>query len=145
MVSTSFASEIAASSPSSVKVLTPMSAPPFSASSLVQRVQIGKLAHAGITGGEPEIHYGDGVAGEQIVTFHRVPIQILAFKGREFLHTAVIKRRGRVAACGHAHGVICRLLCRLGVLFLNQGQLVFDVANLLRFSLKPGSYSSAVN
>ena len=34
MASTSFASEIAASSPSSVKVLTPMSAPPFSASSL---------------------------------------------------------------------------------------------------------------
>ena len=34
MASTSFASEIAVSSPSSVNVLTPMSAPPFSASSL---------------------------------------------------------------------------------------------------------------
>ena len=34
MASTSFASEIAASSPSSVKVLTPMREPPFSASSL---------------------------------------------------------------------------------------------------------------
>ena len=34
MASTSFASEIAVSSPSSVKVLTPMREPPFSASSL---------------------------------------------------------------------------------------------------------------
>ena len=31
---------------------------------LVQRVQLGKLAYAGIAGGEPEIHDGDGVGGK---------------------------------------------------------------------------------
>ena len=56
---------------------------------LVQRIQLGKLAHAGIAGGEPEIHHGDGVAGEQLVALHRVAVQIFPLKGGEFLHTAL--------------------------------------------------------
>ena len=69
-----------------------------------------------------------------------IAIQVLALKGGEFLHaavigflhTAVIGRRGRVVACGHAHSAIRRFLCRFGVLFLNHGQLGFNVADLLR-------------
>ena len=56
----------------------------------VQCVQLSKLAHAGVAGGEPEIHHGDGVGREQLVTFHRISIQVLALKGGEFLHAAVI-------------------------------------------------------
>ena len=102
---------------------------------LVQRVQFGKLTHAGIAGGEPEIHYGDGVAGEQLVAFHRVSVQILALKGRELLHAAIVRRRGHIVARRHAHVAVQGLLCRCGILFLNHGQLIFDVANLLRLSL----------
>ena len=83
-----------------------------------------------IAGGEPEIHHGDGVAGEQLVAFHRVAIQVLALKGGELLHTAVVGRVARVAARGHTHIAVHGLLHNLGVLFLQRGQLVFDIADL---------------
>ena len=55
----------------------------------VQRVQFGKLTHAGIAGGEPEIHHGDSVAGEQLVALHRISIQVFALKCGELLHAAL--------------------------------------------------------
>ena len=104
---------------------------------LVQRIQLGKLAYAGIAGGEPEIHHGDGVGGEQLVALHRVAIQVLALKGGELLHTAVVGRVARVAACGYAHIAVHGLLHDLRVLFLQRGQLVFDIADLRGGLLQP--------
>ena len=104
---------------------------------LVQRVQFGKLTHAGIAGGKPEIHHGDGIAGEQIVALHRIPIQILALKSRKLLHAAVIRRRGHIAARGHAHSAVHGLLHDLGVFVLQFGQPVFDIADLRGRLLQP--------
>ena len=67
---------------------------------LVQCVQFGKLTHTGIAGGEPEIHYGDGIAGEQRIALDLIPVQILSLKGGELLQAAIIGRRHHVVAAG---------------------------------------------
>ena len=51
-------------------------------------------------GGEPEIHHGDGFAGEQIAALYRIPVQILALKGRELRQAAVIRLAARAATIG---------------------------------------------
>ena len=38
---------------------------------------LGKLPYAGVAGGKPKIHNGDGVFGEQLAALHRVTVQIL--------------------------------------------------------------------
>ena len=55
----------------------------------MQRVQIAQLTHAGLAGGEPEIHHGEGVAAEQLVTADIVAVQILAGEGGELGGIAV--------------------------------------------------------
>ncbi|CAN4019464.1 Glutathione import ATP-binding protein GsiA, partial [Dysosmobacter welbionis] len=104
---------------------------------LIQRVQLGKLSHAGIAGGEPEIHYGDGVAGEQLVALHRVAIQVFTLKGGELLHTAVVGRGARVAARGHTHIAVHGFLHDLGILLFQLGQLVFNITDLRGRLLQP--------
>jgi len=84
---------------------------------LVQRVQLAKLTHAGAAGGKPEIHHGDGVGGEQLVAFDLVAVQILALKGGEFLHIAV---------------GVGLLIQNFGMLLFQLGQLILDLADLLR-------------
>ena len=72
------------------------------------------------------------------------PSRSLPTKAGEFLHAAVIAAvvgehagvAGDVHAAvrGHAHGAVKGFLCRLGVLFLDHGQLAFNVADLFRLA-----------
>ena len=85
---------------------------------LVQRVQLGKLSHAGIASGEPEIHDSDGVAGEQFVALYHVPIQVFALKGGKLLHTAVIGCRHHIAVHCVVHNLRVRFLQRLSLIHI---------------------------
>ena len=120
-----------------------MREPPFG-KLLAQRFQFAQLTHARAAGGEPEVDNRNGAAGKKLVARHIVPVQILAHKGGEFLHAAVIAAvigehagvAGDVHAAvrGHAHGAVKGFLRRLGVLFLDHGELAFNVADLFRLA-----------
>lgn len=52
------------------------------------------------------------------------------------MHAAVIGRHSLVATRRHTHIAVQGFLRNLGVFFFKHGQLIFDVANLFRFSLE---------
>ena len=97
---------------------------------LIQRVQLGKLSHAGIAGGEPEVHHGDGVLGEQVIALDGVAVEVLALEGGELLRlVAIAGCRGAVGR--EAVTVALGLGSRIGELGLNGGQGALDLPDLL--------------
>ena len=97
---------------------------------LMQGLQLGQLAHAGIAGGEPEIHHGDGVLGEQVIALDGAAVEVLALEGRELLHLVAVAG-GRGAVGRDAVTVARGLGSRLGELGLNGGQGALDLPDLL--------------
>ncbi len=105
-----------------------MSAPPFFASSLFSASSSASSSHAGIAGGEPEIHYGDGIVGKQLVLLFTVSIQILAVKCGNFFRLSF--SMGLPCRCRNAHIAVRWILHDLGVLLFQLGQLVLRFPDL---------------
>ena len=96
----------------------------------MQGLQLGQLAHAGIAGGEPEIHHGDGVLGEQVIALDGAAVEVLALEGGELLRLVAVAG-GRGAVGRDAVTVARGLGSRLGELGLNGGQGALDLPDLL--------------
>jgi len=96
----------------------------------MQGLQLGQLAHAGIAGGEPEIHHGDGILGEQVIALDGVAVEVLALEGGELLRLVAVAG-GRGAVGRDAVTVARGLGSRLGELGLNGGQGALDLPDLL--------------
>ena len=96
----------------------------------VQRIQLPKLAYAGTAGGKPEIHHGYCIPGKQLVTLDRVSIQILAFKGRKLLYTAILRGACLGTVPRDTRFTVHGLLHDLRIFLLQLRQLVFYLADL---------------
>ena len=124
--STSFASEIAASSPSSVKVLTPMSAPPFSASSLFSASRSESSPTQGLQVVNQKFTTVTALAENSSSLFTGFPSRSLPSKAGNFCILPSSGGVGHVAACGHAHIAVCRILCMIsGYFSSNSGSACF--------------------
>ena len=133
MASTSFASEIAASSPSSVKVLTPMSAPPFSASSLFSASSSASSPTQGLQVVNQKFTTVTALPENSSSLFTVLPSRSLPSKAGNFCMLPSSGGDGHVAARGHAHIAVHGLLCMIsGYFFFQLGQLVFNIADLRR-------------
>ena len=96
----------------------------------VQSLQLVKLGYAGAAGREPEVDDGYGVAGEKLAALYVIAVQILAFKGRKLLYTAILRGACLGTVPRDTRFTVHGLLHDLRIFLLQLRQLVFYLADL---------------
>ena len=121
-----------------------MSAPFFSASSLFNASSSPSSPTQGLQVVNQKFHHGYCITGKQLVTLDRVSVQILAFKGRKLLYTAILRgaclgtvpRDTRFTVHGLLHDL--RIFCSSSV-------SLFSISLIFSAEVLSSSYSSSEN